>query len=101
VRDHDIWKSEPPLLNLAPKKKQPTQIEKKMMEKFEKMGKQGVGIEEILKQLLDESVSNSLSMAQMEELMRELKMVVDGSLKRIEMVEKKVETPPPPHRRHR
>jgi hypothetical protein len=68
-----------------------------MMEKFEKTGKQGAGIEEILKQLLDESVSNSLSMAQMEESMRELKMVAGGSLKRIETVE----TPPPPHRRHR
>jgi uncharacterized coiled-coil protein SlyX len=83
-------------LDLAPKKKQqPPQIEKKFMEEFEKMEKQGAGIEELLKQLLDEVVSNRSSMARMEESMRELKTVTDGSLKQIEAVERRVETPPP------
>jgi hypothetical protein len=85
-----------PALDLALKKKQPPSIEKKMMEEFEKMGKQGAGIEELLKQLLDEVVSNCFSMAQMEESMHELKMVADGNMQQIEAVQKKVETPPLP-----
>jgi hypothetical protein len=60
------------------------------------MGKQEVGIEELLKQQLDEVMSNCSSLAQVQESMCNLKMVVDGSLKRIEAVEKKVEAPPPP-----
>jgi hypothetical protein len=84
------------VLDLAPKKKQPPQIEKKLMEEFEKVGKQGAGIEELLKQLLDEAASNHLSMARMEESMHDLKMVADGSVKRIKAVERRVEAPPPP-----
>jgi hypothetical protein len=84
------------IADLALKKKQPPQIEKRLMEEFEKMGKQGAGIEELLKQLLDEVVSNRLSLARVEESMRELKTTADGSLKQIETVEKKVEAPPPP-----
>jgi hypothetical protein len=85
------------VLDLAPKKKKPPQIEKRMMEEFEKMGKQGARIEELLKQLLDEAASNRSSLTKMEESMRELKMVADGSLKWIEEMEKRVEaTPPPP-----
>jgi hypothetical protein len=66
------------------------------MEEFEKMGKQGAGIEELLKQLLDEVASNRSSLARVEESMRELESTVDGSMKRIEVVEKKMEAPPPP-----
>jgi hypothetical protein len=69
-----------------------------MMEEFEKMGKQGAGIKELLKLLLDEVASNHSSLTKMEESMHELKMVADGSLKQIEEVEKRVEAtlPPPP-----
>jgi hypothetical protein len=69
-----------------------------MMEEFEKMGKQGAGIKELLKLLLDEVASNRSSLTKMEESMHELKMVADGSLKQIEEVEKRVEAtlPPPP-----
>jgi hypothetical protein len=81
---------------LAPKKKQSLQTEKRMMEESEKMEKQGVGIEELLKQLLDQAASSRSTMARMEESVHELKMVVEGSLKRIEAMEKKVDTPPPP-----
>jgi hypothetical protein len=49
-------------------------------------------IEELLKQLLDEVVSNRSSMAHVEEL----KSATDGSMKRIEAVEKKMEASPPP-----
>jgi hypothetical protein len=69
---------------LAPKKKQSLQTEKRMMEESEKMEKQGVGIEELLKQLLDQAASSRSTMARMEESVHELKMVVEGSLKRIE-----------------
>jgi uncharacterized protein HemY len=62
-----------PTLNLALKKKQPPQIEKKMMEEFKKVAKQGAGIKELLKQLLDEAVSNLLSMTRMEESMHKLR----------------------------
>jgi hypothetical protein len=65
------------VLDLAPKKKQLPQIKKRMMEEFEKMGKQGVGI----KELLDEAASNRLCLTKMEESMRELKTVADGSMK--------------------
>jgi hypothetical protein len=41
-----------------------------MIDGFEKMGKQGVGIKELLKQLLDETVNNRWSMVWMEESMR-------------------------------
>jgi hypothetical protein len=71
------------------------QIKRKLMEEFEKMGKQGAGIEDLLKQLLGEAASNRSSMARMEESMRELKMATDGSRKRIEAMER-VEAPPPP-----
>jgi hypothetical protein len=81
---------------MVPKKKQPPQIERKLMEEFEKIRKQGAGIKELLKQLLDEAASNRVSMAQMEESMRELKTVAYGSLKRIEAMERRVEAPPPP-----
>jgi hypothetical protein len=69
-----------------------------MVEEFEKMGKQGAGIKELLKLLLDEVASNRSSLTKMEESMHELKMVADGSLKQIEEVEKRVEAtlPPPP-----
>jgi hypothetical protein len=53
-------------------------------------------IEELLKQLLDEVVSNRSSMAHVEELMQELKSATDGSMKCIEAVEKKMEASPPP-----
>jgi hypothetical protein len=66
------------------------------MEEFEKMGKQGAEIEELLKQLLDEIVSNRSSLARVEESMRELKTTTDGSVKRIEAVKKKMDAPPPP-----
>jgi hypothetical protein len=66
-----------PVLDLAPKKKQPPQIKKRMMEEFEKMGKQGAGI----KELLDEAASNCLCLTKMEESMSELKTVADGSMK--------------------
>jgi hypothetical protein len=50
--------------DLAPKKKkQPPQIEKRLMEEFEKIVKQGAEIKELLKQLLDEVVSNCSSLA--------------------------------------
>jgi hypothetical protein len=52
-------------------------------------------IKELLKQLLDEVVSNRSSMAHVEELMQELKSATDGSMKRIEAVEKKMEASPP------
>jgi hypothetical protein len=57
------------------------------LEEFEKMG-----IENLLKQLLDEAASHHSSMAWTEESMHELKSVVDRSLKQIEAVE----APPPP-----
>jgi hypothetical protein len=41
-----------------------------MIDGFEKMGKQGVEIKELLKQLLDEAVNNRWSMVWMEESMR-------------------------------
>jgi hypothetical protein len=66
------------------------------MEEFEKMGKQGAEIEELLKQLLDEIASNRSSLARVEESMRELKTTTDGSVKRIEAVKKKMDAPPPP-----
>jgi hypothetical protein len=66
------------------------------MEEFEKMGKQGAGIEELLKQLLDEVASNRSSLARVEESMRELKSATEGSTKRIEAVEKKMGASPPP-----
>jgi hypothetical protein len=56
------------------------------MEVFEKMGKQGAGIEELLKQLLDEIVSNSSSLAHVEESMQELKSTADRSMKWIKTV---------------
>jgi hypothetical protein len=40
-----------------------------MIDGFEKMGKQGVGIKELLKQLLDEAVNNRWSIVWMEESM--------------------------------
>jgi hypothetical protein len=52
-----------PALDLASKKKQPPHIMKKLMEEFEKMGKQGEGIEELLKKLPDEVANNRSSMA--------------------------------------
>jgi hypothetical protein len=83
-----------PIIDLASKKKQQHQIKKKLMEEFEKMGKHGVGIEELLKQLLDEVTSNRSRLAWMDESMCELKTVAAGSLKRIQAVEKKVEALP-------
>jgi hypothetical protein len=77
-----------PTTALASKKKQTPQIEKKLMEEFEKMGKQRPGIEELLKQMLDEVASNRSSLTHVEELMRELKLTADGSMKRW--------SPPPP-----
>jgi hypothetical protein len=41
-------------------------------------------------------MSNRSSLARVEESMHELNTTIDGSLKRIEAVEKKVEAPPPP-----
>jgi hypothetical protein len=84
------------IADLALKKKQPPQIKKRLMEEFEKMEKQGARIEKLLKQLVDEVMSNHSSLARVEESMHELKTTADGSLKRIEAVEKKVEAPPPP-----
>jgi hypothetical protein len=84
-----------PALDLAPKKKQPSKIKRKLMEELKKMGKQGVGIEELLKQLLDEAASNRSSMARMEESMSELKTATDGGPKQIEAMERRVEVPPP------
>jgi hypothetical protein len=66
------------------------------MEEFEKIGKQGAEIEELLKQLLDEAMSNCSSLAHIKESMQELKSATEGSAKRIEMVEKKMEASPPP-----
>jgi hypothetical protein len=37
------------ITDLALKKKQPPQIKKRLMEEFEKMGKQGAGIAKLLK----------------------------------------------------
>jgi hypothetical protein len=66
------------------------------MEEFEKIGKQGAEIEELLKQLLDEAMSNCSSLAHIKESMQELKSATEGSAKRIETVEKKMEASPPP-----
>jgi hypothetical protein len=69
------------IADLASKKKQPPQIEKRLMEEFKKMGKQGARIEELLKQLLDEVASNHSSLARVEESMHELKTTTDRSFR--------------------
>ncbi|GJM87765.1 hypothetical protein PR202_ga03756 [Eleusine coracana subsp. coracana] len=66
-----------------------------MAEEFAKAEQQSVGIEQLLKQLLDETSGQRLALAKIEDAMKSMKASTQENAKRIGDLEKKVAEPPP------